>query len=270
MNLLEIRNLSVKYPNEKNKALIEINFAAQEGELIIVAGSSGSGKSTLAQTILRLIPSFIKAKREGLVKVNGLEQSEISRKELIQLIGYIPQYPADFTTSLLVEEEIAFLLENLAFPAEEIKIRITQVLNQLGIPHLRYRLITELSSGELQRVAIANVLAHRPKILILDEPMARIDPKTEIYLAKILKELTLQGHLILAFEHRLDYLLPFADRLLLLEEGKLIGDDKPELLLAQIKDVDLPEVSELNWPGIKHRYLTIEEAKISLLEKIEQ
>ncbi|MHA2304750.1 MAG: ABC transporter ATP-binding protein [Candidatus Hodarchaeales archaeon] len=262
--------MSIKYPNEKNKALIGINFAAQEGELIIVAGSSGSGKSTLAQTILGLIPSFIKANKEGFVKINGHFQSEISRKELIQLVGYIPQYPADFTTSLLVEEEIAFLLENLAFPAEEIKYRITQVLNQLDIPHLRHRLITELSSGELQRVAIANVLTHRPKILILDEPMARIDPKTEINLAKILKELTLQGHLILAFEHRLDYLIPFADRLLLLEEGKLICDDRPELLLGQIKDVDLPEVSELHSPGNHHRYLTLEEAKIALLEKIVQ
>jgi energy-coupling factor transporter ATP-binding protein EcfA2 len=112
------------------------------------------------------------------------------------------------------------------------------------------------------------VLAHQPQILILDEPMARIDPKSEILLASLLKDLTRRGHLILAFEHRLDYLLPYADRLILLENGNLLGDAEPMMLLDRIKDVDIPEVSELHYMGMKRRNLTLEEAQVSLIETL--
>ncbi len=268
MSLLDIRNLSVSYAGSRSWALEAINFQAENGELIIVAGSSGCGKSTLAQTILGLIPTFIEAKMKGTILIKGISLDKLSREEKVRIMGYVPQYPADFTTSLLVEEEVAFLLENLACPSVEIQTRLMKVLNQLGIFDLRYKLITELSSGELQRVALSTVLAHQPPILILDEPMARIDPKSEITLVHILKDLARQGHLILAFEHRLDYLLPAADRLLLLEQGKLIGNGKPESILEKIQNVDLPEVSELNWLGLEKRNLSLKEAKTSLLNFI--
>lgn len=270
MPLLDISHLSVSYNNKANWALKDVSFTAGEGELIIVAGPSGCGKSTLAQTILGLIPMFIGAKVDGVIKIKGKLLDEFPRKQKIETMGYVPQYPADYTTSLLVEEEVAFLLENLAYTPKEIHSRITQVLNQLDISELRYKLITELSSGELQRVAISNVLVHQPPILILDEPMARIDPKSEIKLVHILKDLATKGHLILAFEHRLDYLLPVADRLLLLDNGKLVGNDKPETLLDEIKDIDLPEVSEIQWPANKKRSLTIEEAQSTLLTLINE
>ncbi|PWI47725.1 hypothetical protein CEE45_10105 [Candidatus Heimdallarchaeota archaeon B3_Heim] len=266
LSLVDIRNLSVSYQEESSWALRDINITVEKGELIVIAGSSGCGKSTLAQTIVGLIPTFVKAKVEGTIKINETLVNELSRKQLVNIIGYVPQYPSDFTTSLLVEEEVAFLLENLAYPSEEIQTRIPQVLHKLNILDLRNKLIPELSSGELQRVAIATVLAHQPQILILDEPMARIDPKSEIMLADLLKDLSEQGHLILAFEHRLDYLLSRADRLLLLDNGKLIGDGKPQTLLDKIRDIDLPEVSELKWPNITQRSLTLEEAKSSILE----
>jgi energy-coupling factor transporter ATP-binding protein EcfA2 len=268
LSLLDIRNLSVSYSGTSIWALKNINFQADKGELIIVAGSSGCGKSTLAQTILGLIPTFIEANMKGTILIQETPIEKLTRKQRIEIMGYVPQYPADFTISLLVEEEVAFLLENLAYKPKDIQNRIIKVLKQLGILDLRYRLITELSSGELQRVALSTVLAHQPQILILDEPMARIDPKSEITLVHILKDLAQQGHLILAFEHRLDYLLPVADRLLLLEHGKLIGNGRPESLLERIQNVDLPEVSELKWPGLVQRNLSLKEAQSSLINFI--
>lgn len=270
MTLLEISDLSVRYHGSTDWALQGLNFFARKEELIVVAGSSGCGKSTLAQTILGLIPAFVDAEIQGKIAINGKSVTELTRKDFIQLLGYVPQYPADFTTSLLVEEEIAFILENLAFPRHKIQSRILDVLDQLEISHLHKRLMTELSSGELQRVALATALAPQPPILILDEPMARIDPKSEIRLANILLGLSQQGNLVLAFEHRLDYLLPLADRIIILENGRVVADGEPRSLLDDLKDVDLPEVSELNWKGITQQPLSINEAKNHLLKSFSQ
>lgn len=268
MAILEICDLSIRYLNSSQWALREVNFSIDKEELVVVAGPSGCGKSTLAQSILGLIPAFVEAEILGTIKIKKRCLDELSRRDIIQFLGYVPQYPADFTISLLVEEEIAFSLENLSFSREQIKSRITNVLDQLEISHLRYRLMTELSSGELQRVALATALAPRPPILIFDEPMARIDPKSEIKLAQTLKNLSLNGHLVVAFEHRLDYLLPLADRILLLDDGKMVANGKPRSLLDEIKDVDLPEVSRLTFPSVTQRALDLDEAEKILLQMI--
>ena len=265
MTIIDISDLSVKYQGSSNWALKDINFSVEKEELIIIAGASGCGKSTLAQTILGLIPAFISAEIEGKIEIKGKVVDDLTRKERVQLLGYVPQYPADFATSLLVEEEIAFILENLAFPRHQIQTRIRDILHQLEIHHLQNRLMTELSSGELQRVALATALTPQPPVLILDEPMARIDPKSEIKLAQILHGLSQQGHLVLAFEHRLNYLLPLADRMVILDNGKKIADGKPRSLLDDLKDVDIPEVSELSCKGITQQPLSINEAKEILL-----
>jgi energy-coupling factor transporter ATP-binding protein EcfA2 len=258
----------VRYQNSLQWALEGINFTVKEAELILVVGTSGCGKSTLAQSILGLIPAFVEAEIQGRIKINEKLLDNLSRREIIQYLGYVPQYPADFTINMLVEEEIAFSLENLTLPKNEIQTRITYVLEQLEISHLRYRLMTELSSGELQRVALATAITPKPPILIFDEPMARIDPRSEITLANVLYNLSQDGHLIIAFEHRLDYLLPLADRVILLQDGKLIADGKPRSLLANIKDVDLPEVSEIHIPGINQQIVELDEAKSLILKKI--
>ncbi|MBD3190246.1 MAG: ATP-binding cassette domain-containing protein [Candidatus Heimdallarchaeota archaeon] len=265
--MLEIQDFSVKYVNSSFLALDSINFHTKKGELVIIAGPSGSGKSTLAHSIMRLIPAFVKATIKGSILLYGKELLEINRKELVQLLGYVPQYPSDFTTSLLVEEEIAFPLENLRFPPPTIPQRVNEVLNMLDISSLQKRLITELSSGEIQRVELATAIAPSPSLLILDEPMARIDPRAEIQLANNLRKLADNGHTCLVFEHRLDYLLNVADRLIILEEGKVIGDGNPSNLVHQLKQVDLPELTQISVPT-KSPILSISEAKEILKEQI--
>ncbi|MCG3218041.1 MAG: ATP-binding cassette domain-containing protein [Candidatus Heimdallarchaeota archaeon] len=258
--MLEIRNLGVKYKRAKEWALKEVNLQAKEGELIVIAGPSGSGKSTLAQTILGLIPAFINAEIEGEIRVKGQKIESLTRKKRVETFAYVPQYPADFATSLLVEEEIAFPLENMAFPREEIITRIDQVLDLLEINHLRMRLTTELSSGEMQKVALATALALSPPIIVLDEPMARIDPQTETRLAELLRKIADQGHLVLAFEHRLDYLLGQADRVVIIEEGAIVEDGEPQEAITSLEKINLPGITKMGLQLFNTPFLTINDA----------
>jgi len=257
--MLHIRNLSVKYQSEKRYALNSVNINAKAGEFIVIAGPSGSGKSTLANVIMSLIPNFIKADIDGNIEYNDESIFSLDRKKLIKLLGYVPQYPSDFTTSLLVEEEIVFVLENLAIEANEINKRLDYILELLKIKHLKKRLITELSSGELQRVALAVSIVTEAPIIILDEPIARIDPKSEVMLTELLREIADKGHLVIAFEHRLDYILQKADRLIILEEGRIISDGLPEKTVDLLKNIDPPEISTLECSS-KEQILIIDEA----------
>ncbi|MHA1778675.1 MAG: ABC transporter ATP-binding protein [Candidatus Heimdallarchaeaceae archaeon] len=256
---LTIEDLSVQYRDSSFYALQNINLRFSSPALVVVTGASGSGKSTLAQTIMGIIPSFIPASISGHIKINNTNINLLDRKQLIGSLGYVPQYPADFKVNLVVEEEIAFILENLRFPPHLIKDRVAELLEQLNITHLRHRLITELSSGELQRVALAIAFAPKPPILILDEPMARIDPKTEIELATILKDLAREGTLVIVFEHHLDYLLAKADHIVVLKEGKIIDEGASKEIVHSLQEIDLPEVSMIKTLKHKH-FFTIHEA----------
>ncbi|MHA1201099.1 MAG: ABC transporter ATP-binding protein [Candidatus Heimdallarchaeaceae archaeon] len=257
--MLRIRNLSVKYQLEKSYALNSINIDAKAGEFIVIAGPSGSGKSTLANVLMSLIPNFIKADIDGIIEYNDESIFSLDRKKLIKLLGYVPQYPSDFTTSLLVEEEIVFVLENLAIEANEINKRLDSILDLLRIKHLKKRLITELSSGELQRVALAVAIVTEAPLIVLDEPIARIDSKSEVMLAELLRDIADKGHLVIAFEHRLDYILQKADRLIILDEGKIISDGLPKKTVNLLKNIDPPEISALECSS-KEQILTIYEA----------
>ncbi|MFX0184812.1 MAG: energy-coupling factor ABC transporter ATP-binding protein [Candidatus Hodarchaeota archaeon] len=266
--MLHINDFWLKYRGASEWSLRSIDFEVHLRELVVIAGPSGSGKSTLAQAIIGLIPGFIPATTKGSILIDNKELNKIERSLLLQKIGYIPQYPADFTTTMVVEEEIAFPLENQGLSKENIKTRIKEVLEALNITHLSTKLMTELSSGELQRVSLATALALSPPILILDEPMARIDPKSEIILVRILKKLAKEGHLILAFEHRLDYLLTAADQILFIDRGKILAKGPPREILGKMKGVDVPEVSEIIIDEKYQRPIDISEA-LSLLQSID-
>ena len=261
IDLLEIKNLSVKYSNSKQWALSDISFTVKAGQFILVTGASGSGKSTLAQTLMTLIPNFYPAEISGEISINHQILSEIPRSDLIRLFGYVPQYPSDFTTTLSVEEEVALVLENLGEQREIITQRLDEIFSILDINHLRKRIQTELSSGELQRVALAAAFAPKAPILVLDEPMARIDLKSELLLVKILKQLVDLGHTIIAFEHRLDYLLSIADTVILLDNGFLRAQGNPKDIVQMLSTVDVPEVSLLRIDDNNDYPLSITEAE---------
>ena len=241
--MFEISNLGIKYRGASNWTLRKVTFVANPGEITLITGASGSGKSTLARAFMTLIPKFFPAILEGEILLDGQKVNSISRPEFIKLFGYVPQYPADFTTTLSVEEEIAQTLENLGYLPNQILWRIVEVFTLLEITHLRNKVQTELSSGELQRVALATAIAPDVPVLILDEPMARIDLKSELLLVKILFDLAKQGKTIIAFEHRLDYLLSVVDKVIFLADGKVHSEGSPKDIISKLIHVDIPEVS---------------------------
>ena len=175
--MIEIKGLSFAYSGAEKLSLKDIDLEIGSGEFVLVTGPSGGGKSSLCRCLNGLIPHFYGGEISGRVTVSWMDTLEHSTKELATRVGMVFQDPETQLVSMDVEREIAFGLENLAFPRDLIARRIEESLDTLGIAYLRYRQIHELSGGEKQKVAIASVLALHPDILILDEPTSELDPK---------------------------------------------------------------------------------------------
>jgi len=225
--LIKIQNFTFSYSGAGKPALRNMNLEIQDGEFILVTGPSAGGKSSLCRCINGLIPHFYGGKVAGRVEVQGLNTLEHSPKELATRVGMIFQDPENQLVTLDVEREIAFGLENLAFPRDLIAKRIEESLDTLGISALRHRPIHELSGGEKQKVAIASVLALHPEILILDEPTSELDPKSAEEVLSIVQRLNDElGITIILIEHRLDRVIQHTDRLVVLDGGRIIVDGK--------------------------------------------
>ena len=175
--MIKIEGLTFSYSGTARPSLKGINLEVNGGEFVLVTGPSGGGKSSLCRCLNGLIPHFYGGEIAGRVSVAGMDTLKHSTKELAARVGMVFQDPENQLVSMDVEREIAFGLENLAFPRDLIARRIEESLDTLGIAGLRYRQLHELSGGEKQKVAIASVLALHPDILILDEPTSELDPK---------------------------------------------------------------------------------------------
>ncbi len=242
--MIRIEGLTFYYSDTTHPALKNINLKVGEGEFILVAGPSGGGKSSLGRCLNGLIPHFYGGKIYGWVLVDGMNTLEHSTKELATKVGFVFQDPESQLVSLDVEREIAFGLENLGFPRDLIAKRVEESLDTLGIAHLRYRQLIELSGGEKQKVAIASVLALHPSILILDEPTSELDPKGAEEVLSIITRLNDDlGLTVILIEHRLDRVLQYADRLIVLNDGMVAID-------GEVRDVMTNRYAELSRIGI--------------------
>ena len=223
--MIKIKDFTFQYGGAEKPALHNINVEIEDGEFVLVTGPSAGGKSSLCRCINGLIPHFYGGKVAGRVEVQGLNTLEHSTKELATRVGMIFQDPENQLVTQDVEREIAFGLENLAFPRNLIARRIEESMDTLGIAALRYRPVYELSGGEKQKVAIASVLALHPEVLILDEPTSELDPKSAEEVLSIVQRLNDElGITIILVEHRLDRVVQHADRLIALDGGKIIVD----------------------------------------------
>lgn len=185
-----------------------------------MAGSSGCGKTTLARCINGLIPHSYKGERAGSVRLYGREVTDLPLAEVSQTVGTLLQDPERQIVASSVVNEIAFGPENLGLPREEIVLRIEEAIQRLGIAHLRERETFSLSGGEKQKVALAGVLAMRPSILILDEPLASLDPVSAREAMAVFRRLADEGVAILMIEHRVEDVLNIRpDRVLYMSEG---------------------------------------------------
>ena len=224
---LVVENLSFRYRDRQETAIRNISFEAKAGEVLLIAGASGCGKTTLIRCINGLVPRSYKGEVTGTVKVFGEDTSAWKLSQISQKIGTVLQDPERQILGTKVLNEVAFGLENLNIPREEILERADESLKFLKIFHLRERETFTLSGGEKQKVALAGVLAMRPSILLLDEPLASLDPASAQDALDTARFLADQGMTILMIEHRVEDVLRIKpERVMFMSEGdvRYLGD----------------------------------------------
>ena len=218
--MIELDGVGVTYHGAATPALSGVDLRIEEGELCLVVGRTGSGKSTLLRTINGLVPHFTGGTLHGRVTVDGRDTADHPPRELADVVGVVGQDPrAGFVTDV-VEEELAYGMESLGLAPEVMRRRVEETLDLLGLADLRARPLDTLSGGERQRVAIGSVLTTHPRVLVLDEPTSALDPPAaEEVLATLHRLVHDLGLTVLLAEHRLERVVPFADRIVYLPGG---------------------------------------------------
>jgi energy-coupling factor transport system ATP-binding protein len=213
--------------------LDDIDLSVDPGEVVLVLGDSGSGKSTLLRTVNGLVPHSSGGRFRGTVTVSGRSTSTARPRDLTDVVGFVHQTPeAQFVVDH-VEHDIAFALENLGFDQTTMRRRVEEVLDALGIAHLRQRSPASLSGGERQRCAIAGALAAAPDVLVMDEPTSMLDPQgADDVLSSIRRLNDDLGTTVVMAEHRLERAAPIADRAVVLTDGRLTDDGTPSGVLS--------------------------------------
>ncbi len=240
---LVVKNLSFRYRDRTGAAIYNLSFSARKGELVLLAGASGCGKTTLIRCLNGLIPRSYKGELTGQVLVNGLETNGMSLARISQMVGTVLQDPERQILGTKVINEVAFGLENMALSRAEIIQRAEDALKYLNIFHLRDRETFNLSGGEKQKVALAGVLAMRPSILLLDEPLASLDPASALETLGMVRKLVDEGLTVLMVEHRVEDVLKInPDRVIYMSEGEIIYMGKAAGLMEVVdyREVKLP------------------------------
>lgn len=242
--VIDIKNLSFRYYGAQVSVLQNVNLEIDSGEIVLIVGHSGSGKSTLLRAINGLIPHQHAGEYSGKVLVDELPVESTSMSELSKKVGYIFQNPENQIFMFTVERDIAFGLENLGFSTQEIRKRVDWAMDLLQIRSLALKTPHELSDGQKQRVAIAGVIAMKPDILILDEPTSLLDPFTAKSLVEMVRDLRQKlGITVLVVEHRLDLVAKICDRIVVINQGRVIFSGNPRKVLSST-DVSLYGVTE--------------------------
>ncbi len=219
---LVVENLSFKYRVRPEMAIEDISFSLQPGEMLLIAGASGCGKTTLTRCINGLIPRSYGGDRKGKVLLHGRDVAEMTLVQVAQVVGTLLQDPERQIVASNVYNEIAFGPENLGLPLEEVHARVEGAMLRLKIEYLRKRETFTLSGGEKQKVALAGLLAMNPSILLLDEPLASLDPASAYEALEIFRSLADEGKTVILIEHRVeDAIAARPDRLLYLEAGRI-------------------------------------------------
>jgi energy-coupling factor transporter ATP-binding protein EcfA2 len=232
MVIIEFKNFFYRYKGNDEYALNNINLNIKKNKFILLCGETGSGKTTLIKCMNGLIPQFYSGFYRGYVKVIGKDTTQTSVADLATEVGIVFQNPENQLVAMNIEHEIVFGLENLGISRENIKKKLENVIKITEVESLLEKAPFELSGGEQQRVAIASILVLEPKVIILDEPTALLDPYMAERIIELLKEIQIKKKItIIISEHRLDLVLPFADEIILINEGKVIEHDSREKVI---------------------------------------
>ena len=250
--MLSILDLTVRYPGRDAPAVRKVSLNIGKGEFIVLAGESASGKSTLMQAVCRFIPDIIPAEVSGRIRYKGKGGEENGLSALSRTVCMVQQDPESQFCTETVEEEVAFGPENLNYPRDQIERSVSRALGDTGIAHLRYRALASLSGGEKQKVAIASMLALRPKLLILDEPRANLDGRSVAEVMKAIFRLKkrLPDLSIIVVEHQRRRFMTLADRLIVMDRGVIVqdlerkGDAFPDVVSGALSIIEYPQIEQ--------------------------
>lgn len=256
---IEIRNLSFSYEGVAEQ-LKNISLSLQEGEVVVLTGPSGSGKSTLTRVINGLVPYFYEGELSGEVYLLGKNLSEVPSWQRGRFVGNVFQDPRSQFFANEVAGEIAFGCENYGFSHEEIVQQVVQTAADLKINSLLEEKVRYLSYGMRQRVAIASAKAIDPPVYVMDEPSANLDMKATAGLGDLVRKLKSQGKTILIAEHRLYYLQHIADRIIYLQDGKIIAEFSP----SDMARLPAEQITEWGLRSMKLETLPVQENKVKL------
>jgi energy-coupling factor transporter ATP-binding protein EcfA2 len=257
--MFELKGISLSYG--RRAVLDHVDLAVDHGELMLLAGPTGVGKSTLLGVVAGLVPAFTGGTLSGDVVIDGESVLDRPARERAHVVGYVGQNPSAWFVTDTVEEELAFGMEQLGLAAPTMRRRVEETLDLLGIADLRHRDLRTLSGGQQQRVAIGSVLTIHPRLLVLDEPTSALDPTAaEDVLATLTRLVHDLGVSVLVAEHRLERVVPFADRLCLLgTDGRVRVGDPAELLVDSPIAPPLVELGRLaGWSPLP---LTVRDAR---------
>lgn len=232
--MLHVSPLTYHYPDSDQPTLRDITFSLNEGEVLLLLGGTESGKTTLCYALAGFVPHFFHGALVGEVTLDGRSMRGTALGEWVQQVGLVLQNPFNQITGAraTVFEEIAFGLENLGVPRDEMGQRVHEVLARLDIAHLAERAPAALSGGQVQRVALASILVLRPRLLVLDEPTAHLDPAATEELFALLHTLTEQGSTIVLATHHLAAAAALATRAMVLHQGRVVREGSAQAVLG--------------------------------------
>jgi energy-coupling factor transporter ATPase len=233
MAIIETKNLTYTYPGVTKPSISDVSIRVEKGEFVLITGPSGCGKTTLCRCFNGLIPHFYQGELKGEISVAEMDITKHQTHEMAKYVGLVFQNPENQLFALSVEKDVAFGLENVGAPREEMRKRVDWALKQTDIYDLRERSPHEVSGGQQQRVAIAAVLAMQPEIIVLDEPTSFLDPLSAEKIFEVIHELNKKfGITVVLVEHRLDLTAKYADHIIIMDEGKVCFDGNPREILS--------------------------------------
>ena len=231
--MIEIRNYTITYRESDAPVVHDVNLSIPAGAFVGITGSAGSGKSTLTYAMNGIIPHCYPGDFFGSVLVDGMDTCETSLTDLSQIVGSVCQDIDSQIVTSIVEDEMLYGLENFGVPHADIEKRVNEALSDMGISDLRDRIIASLSGGQLQKVAIASILALHPKVLVLDEPTAELDPASSLQVFQLLNRYAREhGTTVIVVEQKIALLSDFADMLVIVDNGSILFADSPANVLA--------------------------------------
>lgn len=260
MSIVRVEGLKYKYPDTDQLVLNDLSFSLKKGEFIGLIGRNTAGKSTLCFALAGLVPHFFKGAYGGKVLIDDLEVRHAQIEDVVAKVGLVFENPFSQMTGskYTVFEEIAFGLENMGLGRDDMVARIHESLDLLDITDIKDSYPLSLSGGQMQRVAIASVIAMKPDVLILDEPTSQLDPKGSEEVFKVVERLAEEGMTIMMAEHKMEKIAEYADKVLLMDHGELIDFNTPDHVFSR---------SDLNDYGVTAPTLTRVAKKLGIKNK---